>query len=349
MQRPTYIVPSTRDTIWCLFCTLFILLSNTASAQDFVSDYKAAINDNTQAMYALGKHYENGIEVNQNNHEALKWYLKAARKGHTKAMCQAGYFYTEGKGVATNYDKALLWYKKAAVKNNKNACYAMGLIYRDGKGVPKDDQQALTWFLKAAKKQLPEAMTAAAMLYEKGGDSLEINLTKAIEWYKRAAHRDYASADYRLGLLYRTTTQDTIRSDKKALQHFSKAATKGNAAAMYEIALLHLEDNPNEGVKWLQQSAGHGHTIAMRHLAMLYSKGFDTIAKDMWLSYTWYKKAAEKHDIEAMYQLSRIYYNGLGVTPNEEAAQKWLKSAANRGHQEALIALNQHSLSANQK
>jgi TPR repeat protein len=58
--------------------------------------------------------YENGLGVEQDFKEAVKWYQKAADQGHAKAQYNLGFMYGMGKGVEQNYVTAYAWASIAA-------------------------------------------------------------------------------------------------------------------------------------------------------------------------------------------------------------------------------------------
>jgi len=61
--------------------------------------------------------YENGIEVEENIAEAVKWYEKAANKGDIMAMYNLAYIYKNGaNGVKKNIQKAVMLMSEVQAK-----------------------------------------------------------------------------------------------------------------------------------------------------------------------------------------------------------------------------------------
>ena len=58
--------------------------------------------------------YQNGKGVQQDDAEAIRWYLKAAQQGHADAQNNLGLMYQNGKGVKQDDAEAIKWYLKAA-------------------------------------------------------------------------------------------------------------------------------------------------------------------------------------------------------------------------------------------
>lgn len=73
----------------------------------------AATKGHKKAQYHVGRCYDKGHGVEENNQEAFKWYSKAADQGYYKAEYQMARAYVKGKGVEPNEKKALSWVKRA--------------------------------------------------------------------------------------------------------------------------------------------------------------------------------------------------------------------------------------------
>lgn len=88
----------------------------------------------------------------------------------------------------------------------------------------------------------------------------------------------------------------------------------------------------------LQAAANTGNTAAMLRLAMyeLLGEGLiiDKIAGTE-SGVEWVKQAASKEDSRAQRLLSKMYYQGLGVTQDIDSGKYWLTQAADNGHAEA--------------
>lgn len=102
-------------------------------------------------------------------------------------------------------------------------------------------------------------------------------------------------------------SQNHLKAKKHALLKLQEAAHAGNTAAMLRLAMY----------EWL----GEG-------LAVDKSAGMATGVE-------WVKQAASKDDSRAQRFLSKMYYQGMGVTQDIENGQYWLSQAAKNGHSEA--------------
>lgn len=73
----------------------------------------AALLDNADAQYQLGRLFQNGDGVPKNLRESYKWFLEAAGRGHCDAMYQLGLCYQFGHGITKDIEKAASLYAKA--------------------------------------------------------------------------------------------------------------------------------------------------------------------------------------------------------------------------------------------
>ena len=82
---------------------------------------------------------------------AFKKLLPAAQKGHKKAQYRVGRCYDKGHGVTEDNQKAYQWYLKGAQQGHAKSQYQLAKCYMKGKGITKDTTKAKAWMLKAIK------------------------------------------------------------------------------------------------------------------------------------------------------------------------------------------------------
>ena len=73
----------------------------------------AAQKGNKKAQYRVGRCYDKGNGVEEDNQEAIKWYQKSADQGYYKAEYQLARAYVKGKAVTASDKKAKMWVKRA--------------------------------------------------------------------------------------------------------------------------------------------------------------------------------------------------------------------------------------------
>ena len=109
----------------------------------------AADKGHKKAQYRMGRAFDKGNGVSEDNVRAFQWYLKAANQGHAKSQYQVGRCYKKGKGVAEDSQKALVWFTKAANQDNADAEIALAKhhLKRGDKG------KAKTWCLRGIRNE----------------------------------------------------------------------------------------------------------------------------------------------------------------------------------------------------
>ena len=133
-----------------IFCT-------SAYSSGIVQTLNKAKAGDANAQLILGYMFDHGEVVSENDHEAIKWYLKAAKQGNAQAQLVLAYKYDLGDGVTQSYKQAFKWYKLAAEQGDADAQDNLGGMYTFGEGIPIDYVQAYAWYNIAASSGLEMA------------------------------------------------------------------------------------------------------------------------------------------------------------------------------------------------
>uniref|UniRef100_A0A914PVF7 Uncharacterized protein n=1 Tax=Panagrolaimus davidi TaxID=227884 RepID=A0A914PVF7_9BILA len=250
-----------------------------------------------------GAYYRDGVHgVEQDYKKSFEYYMKAVKHNIPDAMFNIGRMYQNGFGVKRDYEESLKWLLKAAkekpIKGNgvAEAQHLLGLNYSEGVGVDKDIKQAVQWYEKAVENGFAPSANNLGLLYQKG-DGVEKSATKAFHYFKFAAQqgetppminlaRCYFNADGTGSLI---ATPDDIAEGKKWLR---LAAEKGDIRAAQELEerenmspenvlleslrgfMLSEKDekknplNYEEYGKYVEEAAKKGSLTAQRHMEM---------------------------------------------------------------------------------
>lgn len=119
------------------------------------------------ACFHLGKFYVEGIGVEQNLPEGIKWITAAANEGHIEAQLYLGKCYEEGIGVLQDFKEAVEWYQEAAFYCIPEASYRLARCYEEGRGVPQNLETALKWYEDADDCGHPDAEEKVKILKKK--------------------------------------------------------------------------------------------------------------------------------------------------------------------------------------
>lgn len=118
-----------------------------------------------QAQYGLGLVYQRGWGRED---EAVKWLTRAAEQDYAPAQTELGRMYQWGKGVEQNDEMAVQLYTLAAEQGYASAQYYLGMMYQWGDGVEQNDEMAIQWYTLAADQGLASAQLNLGIEYTRG-------------------------------------------------------------------------------------------------------------------------------------------------------------------------------------
>lgn len=290
---------------------------------------------------------------NLNNHDSftIELYKKAAKYGIAEAQYLLGKCYNEGEGVIQNNTEAFKWYKLASAQGNADAQNELGISFETGRGIVKSYIDAVKWYLSAAEQENVEAQYVLCLLYNQGRRNITTdeelipkNFDESKNWFLKAAEQGHMKAQYELGNLYFFRYND----ENQSIKWWIMAANQGNCEAQNSLGEYYCfglyNDGPInklEGMQWFTRAAEQGNKEAQRQLGDCYfeSKNYIEAVK-------WYIKSAEQCNEYAQYALGKCYEYGYGLTKNKEEAIKWYRKAHNTaswldGPKEALKRLGE--------
>ena len=197
---------------------------NTAAPSISELSQRAESGD-AKAQLELGRAYEDGKGVPQDDERAVEWFRKAANQGNAQAQNSLGVMYALGRGIQRDKEEAVRWYKKAAKQGLAEGIYNVAISYYNGEGLDTNTELAYTWMMLAQRKgdaqagealqhigeqlhnRLDRSKFDLAGLYEKG-EEIPQDLPAAVALYLEAAslssrESSFASlAQYKLCQLY---------------------------------------------------------------------------------------------------------------------------------------------------
>ena len=236
--------------------------------------------------------------------EALANWEQAARAGDARGALYAGVMYDSGVGVRRDFREAMELYHQAADGGSAVAAFNLGVMYDGGFGVESDQARAAQWYERAAAAGFGRAEYNLAMLYDLGA-GVPQDRARAVELYRSAAAQGISAATEHLA----------------ALREPAVAARKPRTAPTRE---------PAEDV------AMHDFQSAQR---VLLSRGAGDASRAARL----FRRAAERHNAVAEYDLGYCYEHGLGVAADTAAAARWYHRAASDSADESLRSMAQQS------
>lgn len=211
---------------------------------DFNMCLKAAEQGDVNSQFNLSKMYEQGIGVEQNHAEALKWLRKAAEQGDARAQEVLGYIYAHGIDVVQDNVMAFEWYRKAAEQGDARAQDALGYIYSNGIGVHQDNVEAFRWYRKAAEQGGAAAQFNLGVMY-RDGEGVPQSFTEALAWHRKASDHGFVAAQLSLARLY-GNGQGVEQSYVQSYMWCSIAAAQGDAESIEGLDFLASKLTPTQ-------------------------------------------------------------------------------------------------------
>lgn len=178
------------------------------AAEQYAKDIEQGSID---AVYKLGKLYENGRGVPQNTKKAIDCFLRAAELGNASAQCRLGYAFHHGPsyssrpgdepwGFPQDYKEAAKWFALAAKQGDSYGQSNLGDCYASGEGVDKDLKVANELYAKSAEQGNAWAQYELGLNYS-DGKGIQKDLEKAKYWITLAAEQEHEDAQKALAKL----------------------------------------------------------------------------------------------------------------------------------------------------
>lgn len=249
------------------------------------------------ASYSLALAYLEGWGGLEESDRAKEYLTAAIKAEHAPSMILKGEIFEEGLLGETNAFEAYNLYRKAAALSDPMGMVKLGHCFENGISVDQNLGKAISWYERAIENGSTEGMAQLGRCYL-NGIGVGKNASLALEWYSKAAETNNPSAMFFLG-------EELLSGEK-------------------------IRKNANEGLQWLKRAAEFGELDALVPLGIAYTDG--TVRQDLRLANSYFKEAAERGNVEAMYLYANNLRDGGGVAKNEKEAFKWYEKAAEENH-----------------
>ncbi|RHZ66127.1 hypothetical protein Glove_309g142 [Diversispora epigaea] len=176
-------------TVYVAKCYLSGLGVEKNEEKGFELFLKSAENKHPVAQLVVSMLYSNGIGTLKDIAKGFQWSMKSALAGNIEAMVSvAGYCHFDGIDVDRDYQEAVKWFLKAE-KESFRAQYLIGFCYKNGYGVLKDQAKAFEWFKKAAKGNYIEGQYEVGLCFYEGCGTKK-DILNAIYWLNKAKEKN---------------------------------------------------------------------------------------------------------------------------------------------------------------
>jgi TPR repeat protein len=214
------------------------------------------------------------------------------------------------------------------------------ILYARGLGVEKNQEQSDEWLRRSAEGGLAEAQFQLARAQ---GESDGAATADALEWMRKAGTQDHGPAALQLAQWYESG-QGVTADTEESLRWYRSSAEAGIADAQYHVANWIVEqgdEGHEEAFAMLLRAANQNHLEAANQIGRFYELGTG-VAANPEEAVKWYRRAADRGSLDGALNLGIAYMNGTGVGtgPDIEAAEPWMRKAAEGGkpHAQFLLA-----------
>lgn len=186
------------------------------------------------------------------------------------------------------------------------------------------------------------------LINDEDGTEEIITIDELVEMMSEKTKEGDAAAAYILSDLYlkgRGVSEDI----RKAYELMKWSADKGYADAQYNMAGAYLvgdnynlQQNIEKGISYLKLAAEQRDSYAMRMLGKYHLTGDYGIQKSNKKAFYYLSEAAKGDNMNALFEVSDLYYFGVGTRKSIKKAIECCKAAADKGHPEAQYSMWLH-------
>jgi TPR repeat protein len=373
--------------------------SEKDGARTFAAMLKAAQSGNGHAQYKVGFMYVTNHGVSHQVAKSTEWFQKAADQNLSVALAALGNAYEKGSGVKADSAKAFYFYERAAIQGHARATSRVCPFYRDGWAASfQSPARSAEWAWRAARIGMEEAVLLPKEARDHCANMWELQCVKAAQWWNRnglefdreetfawlrvGLERGDKWSQYHVGRCY-SKGGFVKRDDARAYKFVELSANQGFDKAQLALSyMLHegigVAKNEEAALRWallaskqgckgwesalgwclytfprtvaagdgagqdaliaFLEGAKAGDAQAQGMLGYCYAYG-QVVGRDDMKAAAWFMRGARGGNAPAMVGLGVRQKRGLGVAKNEKSAVEWFFKAAERDNPEAMFQL----------
>ncbi|MGN0679545.1 MAG: hypothetical protein ACI4JS_07780 [Oscillospiraceae bacterium] len=289
---------------------------------------KLANDGYSDAQYNMSDIYRKGIFVPVDYEKSIEWAKIAADNGSILAACDMGHHYF----IESNYAEAIKYWEIAS-PHNILAQTNLGMLLLENIADLKNVPKGIALLTDAANHNFPKAQHELGLCYV-NGDGVPKDIQKAFSLFEAAANQDYMDSYAVMGYLYSDGVQ-CPKNPQKAIEYLTKAAEAGRLDACSKLGMIYylgelVPANLDRAVYYTKLTLADanycGYYESKFFLGVLY-----TDQKKYSDAFNCYLDAARHEHPNAQYELSRCYFDGMGVDRDYKESKYWLQKAIENG------------------
>jgi len=144
----------------------------------------------------------------------------------------------------------------------------------------------------------------------------------------------------RLSSVEKYLEEEDVKSAKNLLIELTKTDFKGVEIFQSYLGQIYLDNDKDykSALKWINKAADKGYGYALYDLGRMYQEGLG-VDKNYTLAFDNYLKAAKLDIADAQAQVANLYSSGKGTGQDYKKAFDWLKKAARNEVQKSMVGL----------
>ncbi len=198
------------------------------------------------------------------------------------------------------------------------------------------------------KEKESEEKEFCRFINDDDGTEKIITIAELVEMMSEKTKEGDAAAAYILSDLY-FKGRGVPKDIRKAYELMKWSADKGYADAQYNMAGAYLvgdtydlQQNVEKGIRYLKLAAEQRDSYAMRMLGKYHLTGEYGIQKSNKKAFYYLSEAAKGDNIDALFEVSDLYFLGMGTRKSIKKSIECCKAAADKGHPEAQYSMWLH-------
>ncbi|RCH94620.1 LRP2 binding protein [Rhizopus stolonifer] len=305
---------------------------------------KATEQQDTEAKTKLSILYmEDQMYIGKNEVESVIWSRSVFDKQLSSALQLAS-------GLFASRQTNGLEIIEGSLDKDPHASYLAGILYTKGIGFTQDLEKGVRLLKYAATEgKLGEAACELGRIY---GDRYKYSYRQSadsVHWFERAFECGSNQAIVDLAYSFFEGSPDVPKDDGRAFRYAKDGSLSNDKYCQYIVGHLYLkgrgvEQDTKEALRWLDESAKQGFSVALEEQVAVYMNGQGNVAKDYQKAYQCCTQGTAANIPYCQVCLGDLYRNGWGVKQDYQRAFELYQSAASTNQSDTPYPYAQHMI-----
>lgn len=165
----------------------------------------------------------------------------------------------------------------------------------------------------------------------------------AVAILRAASEAGDLQASHSLGTCYRKGV-GVNSSPSTAVGIWKRAADAGSTESMISLSDMYftgegVRSDRDQAISLCERAAAAGNPMGLRNLGVIFEEGPFGIDVDLAKAATYFRRAADQGEANAMFRLARLLLRGSGIEKDVDAAFRYFEQSSDLGDLEGTVAL----------